>query len=25
LLEKRRFLRLLRVLRGLVPGRGEGD
>ncbi len=24
-LEKRRFLRLLRVLRGLVPGRGEGD
>jgi UDP-3-O-[3-hydroxymyristoyl] glucosamine N-acyltransferase len=25
LLEKRRFLRLLRVLRGLVPGRGDGD
>jgi UDP-3-O-[3-hydroxymyristoyl] glucosamine N-acyltransferase len=25
LLEKRRFLRLLRVLRGLVPGRGEGE
>ncbi len=24
-LEKRRFLRLLRVLRGLVPGKGEGD
>jgi UDP-3-O-[3-hydroxymyristoyl] glucosamine N-acyltransferase len=24
-LEKRRFLRLLRVLRGLVPGRGDGD
>jgi serine/threonine protein kinase len=25
LLEKRRFLRLLRVLRGLVPGRGDGE
>lgn len=25
LLEKRRYLRLLRVLRGLVPGRGEGE
>jgi UDP-3-O-[3-hydroxymyristoyl] glucosamine N-acyltransferase len=24
-MKKRRFLRLLRVLRGLVPGRGEGD
>ncbi len=24
-LEKRRFLRLLRVLRGLVPGRGDGE
>lgn len=25
LLRKRRFLRLLRVLRGLVPGRGDGE